>query len=168
MDILFAHRYHSPLGELILASYNKQLCVCDWAHKTNAEPKLHLIANQLNVSLLEQMDDTLNEAVNQLDQYFLRERILFTLNTLLLGTVFQQSVWNALSKVPYSKTVSYQTIANKIGKPKAVRAVANACGANPLSIIIPCHRIIGSNGKLVGYAGGLEIKQGLLQLETAK
>jgi methylated-DNA-[protein]-cysteine S-methyltransferase len=168
MDIIFTHRYHSPLGELILASYNKQLCLCDWAHKTSSEQRLHLIANQLNVSLLEQMDDTLNEAVSQLDQYFLRKRTLFTLNKLLLGTVFQQSVWNALSKVPYSKTVSYQTIANKIGKPKAVRAVANACGANPLSIIIPCHRIIGSNGKLVGYAGGLEIKQGLLQLETAK
>jgi methylated-DNA-[protein]-cysteine S-methyltransferase len=70
--------------------------------------------------------------------------------------------------VLFSQTVSYQTIANQIGKPKAVRAVANACGANPLSIIIPCHRIIGSNGKLVGYAGGVDIKQGLLKLERAQ
>jgi methylated-DNA-[protein]-cysteine S-methyltransferase len=117
---------------------------------------------------LEQIDDTLTEAITQLDQYFLRDRTLFTLSTLLIGTVFQQSVWNALSTVLFSQTVSYQTIANQIGKPKAVRAVANACGANPLSIIIPCHRIIGSNGKLVGYAGGVDIKQGLLKLERAQ
>lgn len=168
MKNLFTHRYISPLGELILASYNKQLCLCDWAHKTNSELRLHRIAKQLNASLFEQIDGPLNEAINQLDEYFLCNRTLFTLNTLLIGTAFQQSVWDALTTVPYSKTVSYQTIANQISKPKAVRAVASACGANPLSIIIPCHRIIGSNGKLVGYAGGVDIKQGLLQLEHVK
>jgi methylated-DNA-[protein]-cysteine S-methyltransferase len=168
MNNIFFHHYHSPLGELLIASYNKQLCLCDWAHKTNSELRLHRIAKHLNASLLEQIDDTLTEAITQLDQYFLRDRTLFTLSTLLIGTVFQQSVWNALSTVLFSQTVSYQTIANQIGKPKAVRAVANACGANPLSIIIPCHRIIGSNGKLVGYAGGVDIKQGLLKLERAQ
>ena len=84
----------------------------------------------------------------------------------MVGTDFQKSVWEALMNIPYGKTVSYLELSQNIGKPKAVRAVANANGANALSLFIPCHRIIGKDGSLTGYAGGLEIKKKLLELET--
>jgi len=85
----------------------------------------------------------------------------------MVGTPFQKSVWQALAQIPYGDTVSYMDIAKSIGKPKAIRAVATAIGANALSIVIPCHRVVGSDGDLRGYAGGLEAKKRLLALEAS-
>ena len=104
----------------------------------------------------------LQEACAQLHQYFEGERQTFTLPLRLVGTAFQQEIWEVLRKIPYGQTCSYAAIAQQIGRPRAVRAVANAIGANPLSLLIPCHRVIGSSGKLTGYAGGLEAKRLLL------
>jgi len=101
----------------------------------------------------------------QLTEYFARTRQDFDLPLLFLGTEFQQRVWRQLLTVPYSKTESYQAIANALGNPKAVRAVGAANGQNPISIIAPCHRIIGSNGRLIGYGGGLWRKEWLLKHE---
>ncbi len=101
----------------------------------------------------------------QLSEYFVRTRQHFDLPLRFQGTEFQQRVWRQLLTVPYSKTVSYQTIANALGNPKAVRAVGAANGQNPISIIAPCHRIIGSNGRLIGYGGGLWRKEWLLKHE---
>jgi methylated-DNA-[protein]-cysteine S-methyltransferase len=102
----------------------------------------------------------------QLHEYFANTRTSFDLPYKFAhGTAFQQKVWHALAKIPYGTTKSYRELAAQIGKPTGSRAVANAIGKNPLSIIIPCHRIIGSNGSLTGYAGGLERKQALLALE---
>lgn len=107
----------------------------------------------------------LNAAFSQLNAYLAGELQQFSLPLAPRGTDFMQTVWQALCTIPYSKTASYKDIALAIGNPKAVRAVGLANNKNPLPIFIPCHRVIGSNGKLVGYAGGLQIKQQLLDLE---
>ena len=107
----------------------------------------------------------ISEAFLQLNAYLAGELTGFSLPLAPRGTVFQQTVWQALCSVPYASTASYKDIAVAIGNPKAVRAVGQANNKNPIPIFIPCHRIIGSNGKLVGYGGGLEIKEFLLALE---
>lgn len=107
----------------------------------------------------------LRECYNQLDEYFKGERQEFTFPYYIEGTIFQQSVWNALTAIPYAATASYKDIAVSIGNEKAIRAVGSANGKNQLSIVIPCHRIIGATGKLTGYTGGLWRKEWLLEHE---
>ena len=102
----------------------------------------------------------------QLDEYFKKKRKIFDLPLDLQGTDFQKRVWNELLKIPFGKTISYKDLSLKLGNLKAIRAVAAANGANPVSIIVPCHRIIGSNGSLTGYAGGLWRKKWLLEHES--
>jgi len=108
------------------------------------------------------------EARKQLQEYFHGKRRKFSLPLCLEGTPFQKKVWNALQKIPYGETCFYQQIAEEIGKPKASRAVGNAIGANPLPIIIPCHRVIKKNGELGGYSGGEGIKEKLLKHEKTQ
>lgn len=109
----------------------------------------------------------IKEAKKQLDEYLTGMRKMFNIPILAEGTEFQRSVWAALLKIPYGETRCYSEIAESIGNPKASRAVGLANNKNPISIIIPCHRVIGKSGKLVGYGGGLEIKERLLNLEKA-
>ena len=105
------------------------------------------------------------EPIRQLCAYFAGELEAFDIRLALEGTEFQRRVWGELSKIPYGETVSYGELARRIGNPKASRAVGLANGSNPIPIIIPCHRVIGSNGKLTGYGGGLPVKEKLLALE---
>lgn len=114
-----------------------------------------------------QTTELLSMATIQLDEYFQGKRTIFSLPFKLTGTPFQLAVWKELQNIPYGKTTSYKEIAQKINKPKAYRAVGMANNKNPLPIIIPCHRVIGSNGKLIGYAGGLKLKNYLLELEKS-
>ena len=114
-----------------------------------------------------QTTELLSMATIQLDEYFQGKRTTFSLPFKLTGTPFQLAVWKELQNIPYGKTTSYKEIAQKINKPKAYRAVGMANNKNPLPIIIPCHRVIGSNGKLIGYAGGLNLKNYLLELEKS-
>ena len=114
-----------------------------------------------------QTTELLSMATIQLDEYFQGKRTTFSLPFKLTGTPFQLTVWKELQNIPYGKTTSYKEIAQKINKPKAYRAVGMANNKNPLPIIIPCHRVIGSNGKLIGYAGGLNLKNYLLELEKS-
>ena len=107
------------------------------------------------------------QAVLQLEQYLNGERTTFDLVLAAVGTEFQQQVWRALLTIPFGETRSYQDIAKQIGNPKGVRAVGLANGKNPISIVVPCHRVIGKNGALTGYAGGLRAKEQLLTLEGA-
>ena len=113
-------------------------------------------------------DKMFSDVKKQLRAYFAKELTEFDLPLQLEGTEFQRKAWQALLKIPYGKTVSYQDQANKINAPKAVRAIGLANGKNPIAIIVPCHRVIGSNGKLTGYGGGLPRKQWLLELEAAQ
>ncbi|MBM3782960.1 MAG: methylated-DNA--[protein]-cysteine S-methyltransferase [Acidobacteria bacterium] len=106
------------------------------------------------------------EAERQLRGYLAGERTLFELDVRPAGTPFQQLVWRALLEIPYGETASYGELAKRIGKPAAVRAVGAANGANPIPIVIPCHRVIGSTGRLTGFGGGLETKERLLRLES--
>ena len=108
----------------------------------------------------------IKETYKQIEEYLLGNRKKFIVPIKLKGTEFQKKVWNALLEIPYGETMSYKKIAEKIGNPKACRAVGMANHNNPIAIIVPCHRVIGSNRKLVGYAGGLDIKQKLLEIES--
>jgi methylated-DNA-[protein]-cysteine S-methyltransferase len=108
----------------------------------------------------------LTEAVEQLKAYFAGELRQFTLPLAPNGTLFQLRVWNELTRIPYGETISYRELAERIGNPRACRAVGLANGSNPIAIVVPCHRVIGANGKLTGYGGGLPTKEKLLALES--
>jgi len=112
-------------------------------------------------------DSLTDRAAIQLDEYFNGKRRYFDIPINPQGTPFRLSVWNALMQIPYGETRSYKQVAREIGNPDASRAVGMANNKNPIMIIIPCHRVVGSNGSLVGYAGGLDMKKGLLELESA-
>ncbi len=110
-------------------------------------------------------EEPFREAVRQLAAYFAGELTAFSLPLAPQGTAFQETVWKALCGIPYGETISYGELARRIGKPRAVRAVGAANGQNPLAIVVPCHRVIGSDGHLTGYGGGLGVKEALLALE---
>ncbi len=152
------YRYHdSPLGPLLLAGDDEGLRLL---HMAAAQP-WELAENWQAAT------QQLDEVCRQLDQYFAGQRQQFQLRLAPAGTPFQREVWRALLEIPFGRTCSYADLALRIARPKAVRAVGTANGANPIAVVIPCHRVIGSNGTLTGYAGGLERKQLLLQLEGA-
>lgn len=116
--------------------------------------------------LSDEIPSPLKEAVKQLQEYFDRKRSVFNLRLSLKGTEFQKRVWKELEQIPFGKTVSYQQIAKRLGDPKVIRAAASANGKNPIPIILPCHRVIGSDGSLTGYVGGLHRKKWLLEHEN--
>ena len=157
--------YKTSVGELMLGSFDDQLCLLDYRYRKMRQAVDNRILTGINAEFSHQDDDVLKETRKQVDQYIKQERTVFDIPLLMVGTDFQKSVWNALMKIPYGTTSSYLQLAKNINNPKAVRAVASANGANAMSIIIPCHRIIGSDGSLVGYAGGLPAKKRLLGLE---
>ena len=156
--------YFSPCGELVLASYADKLCLCDWSDNPFAERNRRRIEKYLKATSKTETTSVLEETKRQLDEYFAGKRKAFDIQLCLVGTDFQHKVWNALRSIPYGSTKIYKDIAQCIGKPKAVRAVAGAIGANAISILIPCHRVIGSNHSLTGYAGGLEAKLSLIHI----
>ena len=158
--------YKTKYAEFILGSYEEKLCLLDYRYRRMRNSVDNRIKKGLNAEYVEQDDETLKETRKQLDEYFRGERKKFDIPLQTVGTDFQKTVWEALLKIPYGKTSSYTKLAKQIDNEKAVRAVANANGANAIGIIIPCHRIIGSNGQLVGYAGGLPLKKKLLDLEN--
>jgi len=161
-------KYYKALGtEFILGSYGDCLCLLDYRYRKNREGLDRRLQKGLNTTYSEEDSVVIDETIKQLEAYFKQERTHFDIKLLMVGTEFQKSVWNALLNIAYGKTASYLDLAKSIENKKAVRAVANANGANAISIIIPCHRIIGTNGKLIGYAGGLETKEKLLNLEKS-
>lgn len=157
--------YKSKYGELIIGSFKDKLCLCDWRYRSQRERIDSRLQNGLNAEYIEEESSIVLETIKQIDEYMTYKRKVFDIPLLLVGTEFQKNVWNMLLKIPFGSTSSYLNQAIRIGNEKAVRAVASANGANAISIIIPCHRIIGKNGKLIGYAGGLNTKQKLLELE---
>lgn len=159
-------QYHrTGIGELILGSSGGRLCLLGFGHEEMGGAVAGRIKKGLGAVFVEQDDEVLAETRRQIDEYLNGRRREFDIPLLLMGTDFQRSVWNALMQVPYGATSTYRQIAEEIGSPKAVRAVGSACRANPIAIIVPCHRIIGSTGGLVGYGGGLPLKERLLKLE---
>ena len=158
--------YNSPCGELILASVGDDLCLCDWNKMPCAEHNKNRLTRYMNADFKIETSLVLEQTKLQLDEYFLGTRRSFEIPLYPVGTDFQKKVWSALLEIPYGETRSYKDIAQNIGNPKGSRAVAGAIGVNGISILIPCHRVIGSNRSLTGFAGGLEAKRILLELET--
>ena len=150
---------------MILGSYEGKLCLADWKYRRMRSTIDRRIQNGLKAEYVKQSSKVIEETIKEMEEYFAGERKDFDIPLLILGTDFQKSVWDGLLKIPYGATASYLELSQNIGKEKAIRAVASANGANAISILIPCHRVIGSNGDLVGYAGGLPAKKKLLALE---
>ena len=165
MNWIIVRHDRTEIGELVLGSFQGRLCVLGFGNHDMAQLVTDRIGKRLDADVTEQDDALLEETRRQIDEYLAGNRRAFDIPLLLVGTDFQRSVWNALLQVLYGATASYLQIARAIGKEKAVRAVGNACRANPIGIIVPCHRIIGSDGSLVGYYGGLSLKRRLLNLE---
>ena len=186
-------RYQSPCGEMLLGAAGDRLCLCNWAqelHPGRVEQRLRTILKaqfedcgqitETTASQSRQSDggapeqcrtfipEVLQRTVRELDEYFRGERREFDIPLLLAGSDFQKRVWQQLPSIPCGQTASYGELAAAIGSPRSVRAVANANGANAISIILPCHRVIGSDGRLTGYGGGLRAKQYLLDLECTE
>ena len=155
----------AEFGELILGSFDNKLCLCDWRYRSKRSWIDSRLTKGLEADFKEEISPIVEMAEAQLKEYFENKRVDFDVPLLTVGSDFQKSVWNALLKIPYGKTETYLGLSKKIGNEKAVRAVANANGANAISIMIPCHRIIESGGGLGGYAGGLNAKKKLLQIE---
>lgn len=149
----------SPIGSLLLAGDDEGLRYLLFANgRRGARPKPEWEPDRA----------TLKEPEQQLTAYFSGKLRAFDVPLAPAGTTFQQQVWRALCDIPYGETTSYGELAQRIGNPKAVRAVGLANGSNPIAIIIPCHRVIGSDGSLIGYGGGLPIKKALLELERGQ
>jgi methylated-DNA-[protein]-cysteine S-methyltransferase len=145
--------YDSPVGKLIIGEENGAITRVTWT--------------QLPKSYLQEETELILECRNQLEEYFAGKRMTFDLPLAPKGTAFQQKVWSALQEIPYGEVCTYKDIAAAVGNPKGCQAVGGANGKNPIAIIIPCHRVIGKNGTLVGYAGGMENKKFLLELEKS-
>jgi len=158
-------RHKTEIGELVLGSFGGKLCLLGFGDREMRRAVDGRIKKGLDAEFVEQDDEILEKTRKQVDEYLNGNRKEFDMPLLMVGTDFQRRVWKALMKVPYGVTATYGQIAEDIGSPKAVRAVGNANSANPISIIVPCHRIIGSDGELVGYGGGLSVKKRLLKLE---
>ena len=159
--------YKSPCGDLLLGSCEGSLCLCDWASKPKRANTDAMIRRFSGAEYMSMPSDVTLLAAQQLDEYFSGRRRCFEVPLRMFGTEFQRRVWQAIWEVPFGNTISYGGLAERVGDIRAVRAVAAAVGANPVSIFVPCHRIVGRDGALVGYAGGLEAKRRLLELEGA-
>lgn len=166
-QVICIQYYSSPCGELILASMDDKLCLCDWNGMPCAERNRRRIGRYVNADFRIASSPLLEQTKLQLDDYFAGNRKEFTIPLHPVGTDFQLRVWKELLDIPYGETRSYMEIAQRIGNPKSVRAVAQAIGANGIDILIPCHRVIGSNHSLTGFTGGVDKKRYLLALEKA-
>jgi len=159
MDKLFRTFYKSPIGILEIRGTEKEICSVNFVKRKKKNSVTGTVGGRHRISR------ALKECVRQLDDYFKGKRKIFELKLRFEGTDFQKAVWLTLLGVGYGETAAYQDIAQTVGRPKAARAVGQTNGLNPIGIIVPCHRIIGSSGRLVGYGGGLWRKEWLLAHE---
>jgi methylated-DNA-[protein]-cysteine S-methyltransferase len=157
---LYKQTFLSPVGEVRLVARGEHLIGVLWPKDSR-----RLEWPQRFGAFVETKTDLLEEAQRQLNDYFSGERKVFDLPLVWVGSDFQQKVWQSLTAIPYGETWTYGEQANFLGCPQAARAVGAANGKNPLSMVVPCHRVIGKSGKLTGYAGGLSVKEALLTLE---
>lgn len=165
LDIISIQYHKTQFGALILGSFKNELCLCDWKHRKMRASIDNRIQKGLNAEYVQKNTPILAESIKQISEYIAGQRVSFDLPLLLVGTDFQKRVWQELMKISYGTTASYLELSKQMGNEKAIRAVATANGANAISIIVPCHRIIGSTGNMVGYAGGTPTKRKLLELE---
>jgi AraC family transcriptional regulator, regulatory protein of adaptative response / methylated-DNA-[protein]-cysteine methyltransferase len=161
----FTTRVDTPVGEMMAAATDTHLLMFEFEHRRMYEAQLERVQQTAGHRLEPGESPIFDRLRVQLDEYFRGDRREFDLPLDVPGTEFQTRVWSALQRIPFGTTTSYLRLAESLGQPKAVRAVARANGDNRIAIIIPCHRVIGSDGQLVGYGGGLSRKRQLLELE---
>ena len=165
-ETLALTRIETPLGQMIAVAASKGICILEFTDRRMLETQFKQVEKFYGSPILPGKSVFFDELRKQLKEYFKGDRRNFSVELNMVGTEFQKSVWKILQTIPYGETISYKTEAQRLGKPSAVRAVANANGHNRISIIIPCHRVIGDNGKLVGYGGGLWRKEWLIKHEV--
>lgn len=162
---IYYDQLQTPVGPLTMMTYEDRLIRLDFGTIDDIRTKATRYLSTLGKPVDFRRSTIEHVAKQELNDYFAKERFDFSCSFVFYGTSFQQDVWRALLHIPYGKTVSYKNIAEWIGRPKAARAVGGAVNKNPYSIIVPCHRVIGANGAMVGYGGGLERKVFLLDHE---
>ena len=163
--LLVLQRFDSPLGQMVMVARNNHICRIDF-ETLSYQPFDSKALERKGLRIVEQETEVLAEAQRQLEEYFDGKRFEFDLPLAFEGTTFQQQAWQALREIPYGETHSYQQQAERLGDARFARAVGHANGRNPISIIVPCHRVLGKNGKLTGFASGVDKKAKLLELET--
>ncbi len=167
LNIVNMIRFSTPIGPMLACASDRGICLVEFTDRKMLETELNYIKKQLKAEIIYSHHPYFEPLQAQMAEYFAGNRQSFDLTLDLLGTEFQQIVWHALIEIPYGQTRSYSEQAQVIGRPLATRAVARANGMNRLSIIVPCHRVIGLNGALVGYGGGLARKKWLLERERS-
>ena len=165
--IIDLKRIETPIGKMYAAAVEEGICMLEFTDRKMLETEFKDLAKSLNATIVQGENPHFITLEKELKEYFDGSRTVFTVPLSPVGTEFQKSVWEILLKIPYGETWTYRKQAEVLGDAKKVRAVANANGMNKISIIIPCHRVIGSNGTLTGYGGGIWRKQKLLELENA-
>ena len=160
-------RITTPLGPMLVAATDEALCLLDFVDRRALPTQVARIRNGLGAVFVPDRNEIVDRTAREVEAYFAGSLETFSVPTTTPGTDFQRAVWEALAKIPYGETRSYAQVARGIGRPSAVRAVGSANGMNALAIIVPCHRVVGADGKLVGYGGGVWRKQRLLDLETS-
>lgn len=161
----FTRFIDTPIGKVLLESDGHSLTGLYFPAQLTQRSRFQA---RPQMSVPDSCQELFNQVQKQIEEYFRGERSSFDIATNPQGTEFQKKVWGELSKIPFGATISYKELANRVGNPKAARAVGMANSKNPISLIVPCHRVIGENGALTGYAGGLPSKEYLLRLEGAK
>ena len=165
-SVIHIVRFATPLGPMFGCATSRGVCLLEFTNRRMLETEFRDLRKKLNAVILPGQNAHLNQLQLEMSEYFDGHRKTFTVALHTPGTDFQNAVWQALRQIPYGETMSYRQIAAKVGNPKAVRAVGTANGMNKVSIVIPCHRVIGTNGSLTGYGGGLDRKAWLLNFES--
>lgn len=160
-------RIETPLGSMFACATEKGICLLEFSDRKMLETELKWLSKHLNANIIQGANKHFDQLQQELKEYFDGKRKEFTVPLFMPGTEFQQNVWKMLITIPFGTTRSYKVQANKLQRPEAIRAVANANGMNRISILVPCHRVIGEDGQLTGYGGGLHRKQWLLDFEKA-
>jgi len=164
-EVIHMTEFETPLGLMLAGATSKGICVLEFSNRIRLEKEFSDLQKLLNAVMLPGRNHHLDQLENELKEYFDGSRKTFTVPLHIPGNEFSQSVWKTLQEIPYGKTCSYKEQADMMNNPKAIRAIAATNGKNRLAIIIPCHRVIGSNGSMTGYAGGIDKKIWLLRFE---
>lgn len=165
---ILVQEFHSSIGQLLIGSAGDSLCLLDFKYRRMRKSIDQRLMKFLGAEMVQGSSPVISSTIEQVEAFLSGNRKVFDVQVLLCGSAFQKSVWQYLLQVPYGETRSYGQMARELGNPAGVRAVASANGANAISLVVPCHRIIGHDGSLTGYAGGLAIKKRLLRLESAQ
>nr|WP_315030002.1 methylated-DNA--[protein]-cysteine S-methyltransferase [uncultured Chryseobacterium sp.] len=167
MKIIHQKIIKTPLGDMVACAVDEGICLLEFTDRKNIEKQFRSLSKILHAEIVEKDHFHFKQLEDELKEYFEGRRIRFDVSLYTTGTDFQEKVWQLLREIPMGEIRTYKQQSEFLGNPKAIRAVGTANGINKIAILIPCHRVIGSNGDLVGYAGGIWRKQKLLELEGA-